>query len=52
MDSYATGETKAVQPAKDMTLHELTLRVEKLEKMVALYSSEAGHKPGDEDIPF
>ena len=52
MDSYAIGETKAVQPAKDMALHELTLRVEKLEKMVALYSSEAGHKPGDEDIPF
>ena len=52
MDSYAIGETKAVQPAKDMALHELTLRVEKLEKMVALYSSEAGHKPGDENIPF
>ena len=52
MDKYATGETKAVQPAKDVALHELTLRVEKLEKMVALYSSEAGHKPGDEDIPF
>tara|TARA_Y100000310_G_scaffold134391_1_gene133373 strand:- start:124 stop:576 length:453 start_codon:yes stop_codon:yes gene_type:complete len=33
-------------------LHELTLRVEKLEKMVTTLSSEAGHKPGDEDIPF
>ena len=52
MDSYATGETKAVQPAKDMTLHELTLRVEKLEKIEETRSSEAGHKPGDEDIPF
>ena len=35
-----------------MGLHELTLRVEKLEKMVTTLSSEAGHKPGDEDIPF
>ena len=56
MDKYATSETKAVQPSRDedlkMVVHELTLRVEKLEKMVALYSSEAGHKPGDEDIPF
>ena len=33
-------------------LHELTLRVEKLEKMVTVLSSEAGHKPGDENIPF
>ena len=38
--------------AIEMVVHELTLRVEKLEKMVALYSSEAGHKPGDEVIPF
>ena len=52
MDSYATGETKAVQPAKDMTLHELTLRVEKLEKIEETRSSEAGHKPGDEKLPF
>ena len=52
MDSYAIGETRAVQPTIDIVVHELTLRVEKLEKMVALYSSEAGHKPGDEDIPF
>ena len=52
MEKYATGETKAVQPALDIVVHELTLRVEKLEKMVALFSSEAGHKPGDEDIPF
>ena len=35
-----------------MVVHELTLRVEKLEKMVTTLSSEAGHKPGDEDIPF
>ena len=52
MEKYATGETRAVQPTIDIVVHELTLRVEKLEKMVALYSSEAGHKPGDEDIPF
>ena len=52
MDSYAIGETKAVQPAKDMAVHELTLRVEKLEKIEETRSSEAGHKPGDEDIPF
>ena len=52
MEKYATGETKAVQPTLDIVVHELTLRVEKLEKMVALYSSEAGHKPGDEEIPF
>ena len=32
-------------------IHERT-RVDKLEKMVALFSSEAGHKPGDEEIPF
>ena len=35
-----------------LDLHELTLRVEKLEKMVIILSSEAGHKPGDEEIPF
>lgn len=34
-----------------MALHELTLRVEKLEKIEETRSSEAGHKPGDE-IPF
>ena len=27
-------------------------RVDELEKMVKILSSEAGHKPGDEDIPF
>ena len=52
MDKYATGETKAVQPAKDMALHELTLRVEKLEKIEETRSSEAGHKTGDEKLPF
>ena len=52
MDSYAIGETKAVQPAKDMALHELTLRVETLEQKLMLLSSEAGHKPGDEKLPF
>ena len=52
MDKYATGETKAVQPTIDIVVHELTLRVEKLEKMEETRSSEAGHKPGDEEIPF
>ena len=52
MDKYATGETKAVQPTIDIVVHELTLRVEKLEKIEETRSSEAGHKPGDEDIPF
>ena len=55
----ATGETKAVQPAKDMALHELTLRLVELESCVSklirdvtTLSSEAGHKPGDEKLPF
>ena len=52
MDKYATGETKAVQPTIDMVLHELSLRVEKLEKIEETRSSEAGHKPGDEKLPF
>jgi len=52
MEKYATGETKAVQPTLDIVVHELTLRVEKLEKMEETRSSEAGHKPGDEVIPF
>ena len=43
---------EAEQKNDGMALHELTLRVEKLEKMVTVLSSEAGHKPGDEDIPF
>ena len=56
MDKYAIGEIKPAQPANDedlkIALHELTLRFEKLEKMVITLSSEAGHKPGDEEIPF
>ena len=52
MDKYATSEIKAVQPTLDIVVHELTLRVEKLEKMEETRSSEAGHKPGDEEIPF
>jgi len=67
VEKNAKGETKAAEPThksiekfekqfepKDdkMDQHELTLRVEKLEKMVAVLSSEAGHKPGDEEIPF
>ena len=52
MEKYATGETKAVQPALDIVVHELTLRVEKLEKIEETRSSEAGHKPGDEKLPF
>ena len=65
---------KQFEPENDkMTLHELTLRVDKwanllaqtvsqvvtdgkrvdkLEKIEETRSSEAGHKPGDEDIPF
>jgi hypothetical protein len=38
--------------AIEMVVHELTLRVEKLEKIEETRSSEAGHKPGDEVIPF
>jgi len=52
MDKYATGETKAAQPTIDIVVHELTLRVEKLEKIEETRSSEAGHKPGDEKLPF
>jgi len=52
MDKYATGETKVVQPTIDIVVHELTLRVEKLEKIEETRSSEAGHKPGDEKLPF
>lgn len=47
---------KQLNPTSDvdlkMALHELTLRFEKLEKMVTTLSSEAGHKPGDEGLPF
>jgi hypothetical protein len=35
-----------------MVVHELSLRVEKLEKIEETRSSEAGHKPGDEKLPF
>jgi len=67
VEKNAKGETKAAEPThksiekfekqfepKDdkMDQHELTLRVEKLEKMFAVLSSEAGHKPGDEETPF
>tara|TARA_Y100000310_G_scaffold242913_1_gene247165 strand:+ start:659 stop:1165 length:507 start_codon:yes stop_codon:yes gene_type:complete len=73
MDKYATGETKAVEPVDKglanfekqfkkpedkLENHELSFRVERLEKIVAglweEYSnrtSDAGHKPGDDDIP-
>ena len=47
---------KQFEPKSDVdlkiALHELTLRFEKLEKMVTTLSSEAGHKPGDEKLPF
>ena len=44
---------KQFEPKNDkMGLHELTIRVEKLEKMVTTLSSEAGHKPGDEKLPL
>jgi len=52
MDKFATGETKAVQPSANIDVHELTLRVEKLEKMVATLPTATSQKPGDEDIPF
>ena len=43
---------EAEQKNDNMGLHELTLRVEKLEKIEETRSSEAGHKPGDEKLPF
>ena len=36
----------------NIIVHELTLRVDKIEKMVTTLSSEAGHKPGDEKLPL
>ena len=36
----------------NIIVHELTSRVDKLEKMVTTLSGDVGHKPGDEDIPF
>ena len=35
-----------------MVVHELSSRVERLEKIEETRSSEAGHKPGDEKLPF
>ncbi len=35
-----------------MMVHEFGMRLDKVEKMVTTLSSEAGHKPGDEKIPF
>ena len=62
MDKYATGETKPVEHThkKDtMSIHELTARVEKLETIVATLwtdygnrTSDAGHKVGDDKMPF
>ena len=74
MDKYATGEIKAVEPVdkgianfekqfekpdNKLENHELSFRVERLEKIIAAlwtdYSNrtgDAGHKVGDEDIPF
>ena len=43
---------EAEQKNDGMALHELTLRVEKLEKIEETRSSEAGHKPGDEKLLF
>ena len=39
-------------PNNKLDLHELEVRIDKLEKMVTVLSSEAGHKPGDEKLPF
>ena len=71
---HATGETKPVEPLdkglanfekqfekpdNKLENHELSFRVERLEKIIAAlwtdYSNrtgDAGHKVGDEDIPF
>ena len=44
--------TGFAQKDDKMLIHELIIRIEKLEKMVTVLSSEAGHKPGDEKLPF
>lgn len=50
--AYNKGFNDGDKGTDKMGLHELSIRVEKLEKMVTMLSSEAGHKPGDEEIPF
>ena len=62
MDKYATGEIKPVEPAHKndtMSIHELTVRVEKLETTISTLwtdygnrTSDAGHKVGDDKLPF
>ena len=46
-------------PANKLDIHEISIRLEKVEEMVSVLSSmvsvlssEAGHKPGDEKVPF
>jgi len=52
MDKHISRSVTDLKGDIVMAVHELTLRVEKLEKIEETRSSEAGHKPGDEDIPF
>ena len=55
----ANFEKQFEEPDKKLENHELSVRVERLEKIVAVLwtdygtrTSDAGHKPGDEEIPF
>jgi len=52
MDKHISRSVTDLKGDIVMAVHELTLRVEKLEKIEETRSSESGHKPGDEDIPF
>ena len=45
-------EKQFEEPNKNLSIHEFSLRLIDLEKKVALLLSDAGHKPGDENIPF
>ena len=52
MDKHISRSVTDLKGDIVMAVHELTLRVEKLEKIEETRSSEAGHKPGDEKLPF
>ena len=45
-------EKQFKEPEKNLSIHELSLRVEELEKKVTSLLGDAGHKPGDDDLPF
>ena len=45
-------EKQFEEPNMNLSIHEFSLRLEDLEKKVALLLSDAGHKPGDENIPY